>query len=70
MRRLKSEPSDKGIYLAGGGKLAGTLLPEIDELLVKSYPVVAGVASPRLMVGSTPRSSLSPSGSPSATGPR
>ncbi len=31
-----------GIYLAGGGRLAGTLLPEIDELVLKVYPVVAG----------------------------
>ncbi len=31
-----------GIYLAGGGRLAGALLPEIDELVLKVYPVVAG----------------------------
>ncbi|QSB17084.1 dihydrofolate reductase family protein [Natronosporangium hydrolyticum] len=46
VRRLKAESSDKDICLAGGGKLAGTLLPEIDELLVKWYPVVAGAGIP------------------------
>ncbi|CAM3314815.1 dihydrofolate reductase family protein [Kibdelosporangium persicum] len=30
------------IWLAGGGKLAGSLLPEIDQLVIKSYPVIAG----------------------------
>jgi len=30
------------IWLAGGGKLAGSLLAEIDELIVKQYPIVAG----------------------------
>jgi dihydrofolate reductase len=39
VRRLKQEPGS-GIWLAGGGMLAGALLPEIDELIVKLYPVV------------------------------
>jgi dihydrofolate reductase len=30
------------VYLAGGGQLAGELLDEIDRLVVKLYPVVAG----------------------------
>lgn len=30
------------IWLAGGGKLAAELLGEIDEMIIKSYPVVAG----------------------------
>lgn len=42
VRRLKEEQSDLDIWLCGGGKLAGSLLPEIDELIVKRYPVVAG----------------------------
>ncbi|MGC5035465.1 MULTISPECIES: dihydrofolate reductase family protein [unclassified Streptomyces] len=47
VRALKREP-DTGldIWLCGGGKLAGALLPEIDELVVKSYPVVAGAGTP------------------------
>lgn len=42
VRRLKAEDSPLDIYLAGGGSLAGQLLPEIDRLVVKRYPVVGG----------------------------
>ncbi|MEV6071265.1 dihydrofolate reductase family protein [Nocardia sp. NPDC052001] len=31
-----------GIWLCGGGNLAGQLLEEIDQLIIKTYPVVAG----------------------------
>ncbi|MCP2294577.1 Dihydrofolate reductase [Nocardia amikacinitolerans] len=41
VRRLKQEDG-MDIWLAGGGKLAGALLEEIDELIIKSYPVTAG----------------------------
>ncbi|NNH73289.1 dihydrofolate reductase [Nocardia uniformis] len=41
VRRLKREEG-LGIYLCGGGNLAGQLLGEIDELIIKSYPVIAG----------------------------
>ncbi|GAA4589306.1 dihydrofolate reductase family protein [Planotetraspora phitsanulokensis] len=41
VQRLKKEDG-LDIWLCGGGKLAGSVLPEIDELIVKSYPVVAG----------------------------
>lgn len=41
VRRLKAEPGGD-IWLCGGGKLAGALLDELDEMIVKSYPVVAG----------------------------
>ncbi|MFY1687134.1 dihydrofolate reductase family protein [Plantactinospora sp. WMMB782] len=34
------------IWLCGGGRLAGTLLPEIDELMIKRYPVVIGAGIP------------------------
>lgn len=54
VRRLKAEASDKDIYLAGGGKLAGAVLPEIDELIVKSYPVVAGAGVPAFQGGFDP----------------
>lgn len=48
VRRLKREegPEGKDIWLAGGGKLAGALIDEIDELIVKSYPVSAGTGIP------------------------
>ncbi|MFD5158139.1 dihydrofolate reductase family protein [Streptomyces hawaiiensis] len=47
VRELKRE-KDTGshVWLCGGGKLAGALLPEIDELVVKHYPVVAGAGIP------------------------
>ncbi|GAA4976591.1 dihydrofolate reductase family protein [Kineococcus glutinatus] len=35
-----------GVWLAGGGTLAGALLPEIDELVLKRYPVLAGAGVP------------------------
>ncbi|MEV0299309.1 dihydrofolate reductase family protein [Nocardia sp. NPDC050710] len=34
------------IWLCGGGKLAAALFDEIDELVIKSYPVVAGTGIP------------------------
>jgi len=45
VRELKLQDG-AGIYLAGGGVLAGQLLDEIDELVVKVYPVVAGAGTP------------------------
>ncbi|WP_020662149.1 dihydrofolate reductase family protein [Amycolatopsis benzoatilytica] len=42
------------IWLCGGGKLAGALLPEIDELVIKSYPVVAGAGVPMVDGGFDP----------------
>ena len=38
---LKRQPG-QGIYLCGGGDLAGALLPEIDRLILKRNPVVLG----------------------------
>ncbi|WP_417234952.1 dihydrofolate reductase family protein [Arthrobacter sp.] len=46
VRSLKSENSALDIYLAGGGELAAALLPEIDRIIVKQYPVVAGAGRP------------------------
>ncbi|GAA1430417.1 dihydrofolate reductase family protein [Microlunatus lacustris] len=37
-----------GVWLAGGGRLAGALLAEIDELVIKRYPVVIGAGIPVL----------------------
>ncbi|WP_214415210.1 dihydrofolate reductase family protein [Sphaerisporangium fuscum] len=45
IRELKAEEG-KDIYLIGGARLAGTLLPEIDKLVIKLYPVVAGAGIP------------------------
>jgi len=51
VRELKAEDSEFDIYLAGGGELAGVLLDEIDRLIIKRYPVVAGTG--RTAFGST-----------------
>lgn len=45
VRQLKQQ-AGLDIWLAGGGKLAAALLDEIDELVIKSYPVVAGAGIP------------------------
>ncbi|AUG75129.1 deaminase [Kitasatospora sp. MMS16-BH015] len=45
VRRLKRQDGLK-IWLAGGARLAGELLPEIDELVVKTYPLVIGSGVP------------------------
>lgn len=47
VRELKAE-SGLGIYLAGGARLAGALYGEIDELIVKVYPIVLGTGIPML----------------------
>ncbi len=47
VRQLKQEDG-AGIWLAGGGLLAGTLLGEIDELVIKRYPVVIGTGIPAI----------------------
>ncbi|WP_058045473.1 dihydrofolate reductase family protein [Streptomyces roseifaciens] len=54
VRRLKQEDG-LGIWLCGGADLAGRLLPEIDELIVKQYPVVAGSGVPLFRAGFSPR---------------
>lgn len=46
VRELKAESGDFGIYLCGGAQLAGELLEEVDELVIKSYPVVLGSGMP------------------------
>jgi dihydrofolate reductase len=53
VRALKREEG-KGIYLAGGGELAGALLPEVDTLVLKLYPVVAGAGIPLFRAGFSP----------------
>lgn len=47
VRELKNnQGTGLDIWLCGGGQLAGALLPEIDELLIKTYPVIAGAGVP------------------------
>lgn len=46
VRALKAEESELGIYLCGGSVLAGELLDEVDELVIKSYPVIIGTGMP------------------------
>lgn len=53
VRELKAQDG-AGIYLAGGGDLAGQLLEEIDELVVKTYPVLAGAGVPMFSTGLRP----------------
>lgn len=53
VRALKAEPG-RDILLVGGGQLAGALLGEIDELVVKLYPVLAGAGVPLFAAPFTP----------------
>lgn len=46
VRELKAEDGELGIYLCGGSQIAGALLDEIDELVIKSYPIVYGTGMP------------------------
>ncbi len=45
IRALKREDG-MGVYLCGGSDVAGQLLDEIDELVLKTYPVVLGSGMP------------------------
>ena len=45
VRELKSE-SGAGLWLVGGGELAGSLYDEIDELLLKLAPLTIGCGVP------------------------
>ncbi|MFF7247264.1 dihydrofolate reductase family protein [Embleya sp. NPDC008237] len=51
VRELKAEPTGKGIWLAGGARLAGSLMGEIDELVIKTYPILIGTGIPMLSGG-------------------
>ncbi|MGW7350008.1 dihydrofolate reductase family protein [Streptomyces sp. NPDC054784] len=53
VRELKEEEGGKGIWLLGGGGLAGALYGEIDELVLKVAPVTAGSGVP-LFSSATP----------------
>jgi len=45
VRALRREPGT-GVYLAGGGAIAGALVDEIDRLQLKVYPVLLGDGVP------------------------
>ncbi|MGC5018303.1 dihydrofolate reductase family protein [Micromonospora sp. DT47] len=45
VRELKRQPG-ADIWLCGGGQLAGQLLPEVDELILKLNPFVVGSGVP------------------------
>ncbi|MFB8127716.1 dihydrofolate reductase family protein [Streptomyces bacillaris] len=46
VRELKAEQGELGIWLCGGSQLAGELIDEIDELVIKTYPLVYGSGMP------------------------
>ncbi|MEU5049549.1 dihydrofolate reductase family protein [Streptomyces sp. NPDC021096] len=46
IRELKAEDSELGIWLCGGSQLAGELIDEVDELVIKTYPQVYGSGMP------------------------
>ncbi|MFB6554708.1 dihydrofolate reductase family protein [Streptomyces sp. NPDC056405] len=46
VRELKAQDSGFDIYLCGGSAVAGELIDEIDELVIKTYPVVLGTGMP------------------------
>jgi dihydrofolate reductase len=50
VRKLKSEDG-LGIWLCGGGQLAGQLRDEVDELIVKINPLVLGAGIPMFAGG-------------------
>ncbi|MFD7629261.1 dihydrofolate reductase family protein [Streptomyces sp. NPDC059851] len=50
VRELKERPG-LGIWLCGGADLAGQLVEEIDEFVVKTYPVFLGTGMPLSRAG-------------------
>ncbi|MET9352367.1 dihydrofolate reductase family protein [Streptomyces sp. NPDC006617] len=51
VRELKAEDSAFGIYLCGGSAVAGELVDEVDELVIKTYPVLLGTGMPMFASG-------------------
>lgn len=46
IRELKREEGEFDIWLCGGAKIAGELRDEIDELIIKTYPLLLGAGMP------------------------
>ncbi|WP_030560683.1 dihydrofolate reductase family protein [Streptomyces aureocirculatus] len=46
VRALKAEDSELGVWLCGGARIAGQLFDEVDELVLKTYPVLLGSGMP------------------------
>ncbi|MET7753639.1 dihydrofolate reductase family protein [Streptomyces sp. NPDC005389] len=55
IRELKAEDSPLDIWLCGGSTIAGELIEEIDELIIKTYPQVYGSGMPMFGAGFEPR---------------
>ncbi|MBD0707423.1 MULTISPECIES: dihydrofolate reductase family protein [unclassified Streptomyces] len=55
IRELKAEDGPLGIYLCGGSVIAGELIEEIDELIIKTYPQVYGTGMPMFGADFEPR---------------
>ncbi|MEU2545248.1 dihydrofolate reductase family protein [Streptomyces roseolus] len=55
VRELKAEEGGLGIWLCGGSTVAGALVDEIDELVIKTYPQVYGSGMPMFGAGFEPR---------------
>lgn len=58
VRSLKAEGSNKGIWLCGGGAIAGELRDEIDRLVIKINPVMLGAGIPLFEPGPAPSRSF------------
>ncbi|MEV7372652.1 dihydrofolate reductase [Streptomyces sp. NPDC090301] len=55
IRELKAEDSPLDIWLCGGSVIAGELIEEIDELVIKTYPQVYGSGMPMFGADFEPR---------------
>ncbi|MFG2871329.1 dihydrofolate reductase family protein [Streptomyces sp. NPDC048338] len=55
IRALKAEDGPLGIWLCGGSTIAGALVDEIDELVIKTYPQVYGSGMPMFGADFEPR---------------
>ncbi len=68
VRELKAEQGELGIWLCGGSQLAGELIDEIDELVIKTYPLVYGSGMPMFGSGFAADAFTLEGSAPSGTG--